>query len=44
MFQQAVSADIIPNSAVEYFRQKNKEQRHKHLGYTDIGYHTNLEG
>ena len=35
MSQQAVSADIIPNSAVEYFPQKQKEQRHKQLGYTD---------
>ncbi len=36
MSQQAVSADIIPNSAVGI--QKQKEQRHKQLGYT--AYHT----
>jgi hypothetical protein len=35
MPQQAVSADIIPNSAVEIFTEKQKEQRHKQLGYTD---------
>jgi hypothetical protein len=35
MSQQAVSADIIPNSAVEIFSQKQREQRHKQLGYTD---------
>ncbi len=32
---QVVSADIIPNSAVGIFPQKQKEQRHKQLGYTD---------
>jgi hypothetical protein len=32
MSQQAVSADVIPNSAVgEYFPPKQKEQRHKKL-------------
>ncbi len=34
MSQQAVSAGIIPNSAVGIFPPK-KEQRHKQLGYTD---------
>ncbi len=34
MSQQAVSADIIPNSA-GIFSWKKKEQRHKQLGYTD---------
>jgi hypothetical protein len=29
------SADIIPNSAVGIFPQKQKEQRNKQLGYTD---------
>jgi hypothetical protein len=45
MSQQAVSADIIPNSAVGIFSQKQKEQRHKQLGNTDKlgGYHTHLE-
>jgi hypothetical protein len=33
--QQAVSADIIANAAVGIFPQKQKEQRHKQLGYTD---------
>jgi hypothetical protein len=33
MSQQAVSADIIPNS--EYFPKKQKEQGQKKLGYTD---------
>jgi hypothetical protein len=32
---QVVSADIIPNSAVGIFPQKQKEQRHKQQGYTD---------
>jgi hypothetical protein len=36
MSQQAVSAEIIPNLAVGYFLQKQKEQRHKQLGYTDM--------
>jgi hypothetical protein len=35
MSQQAVSADIIPNSAVEIFSQKQREQRYKQLGYPD---------
>jgi hypothetical protein len=35
MAQQAVSADIIPNSVDAIFSQKQKEQRHKQLGYTD---------
>jgi hypothetical protein len=35
MSQQAVSADIIPNSAVGIFPKKQEEQRHKQLGYTD---------
>jgi hypothetical protein len=37
MSQQAVSADIISfqNQLFEYFLQKQKEQRHKQLGYTD---------
>jgi hypothetical protein len=36
MSQQAVSADIIPNSAVGiFFPKKHKEQRLKHPGYTD---------
>jgi hypothetical protein len=33
--QQAVSVDIIPNSAVGVFSQNQKEKRHKQLGYTD---------
>ncbi len=46
MSQQAVSADIIPNSAVGIFspKQKQKEQRHKQLGYTDkVGCNPKLE-
>jgi hypothetical protein len=35
MSQQAVSADIITNSAVGIFPQKQKEQKHTQLGYTD---------
>jgi hypothetical protein len=35
MSQQAVSASIIPNSVVGIFSQKQKEQRHKQLWYTD---------
>jgi hypothetical protein len=35
MFQEAVSANIIPNSADGLFFQKHKEQRHKQLGYID---------
>jgi hypothetical protein len=35
MSQQAVSADIISNSAVGIFSQKQKEQRRKQLGHTD---------
>jgi hypothetical protein len=35
MSQQAVSADIIPNSAVGIFSPKQNEQRDKQLGYTD---------
>jgi hypothetical protein len=35
MSQQAVFADIIPNSAVGIFSQKQEEQRHKQPGYTD---------
>jgi hypothetical protein len=35
MYQQADSADIIPNSAIGNFPQKQKEQNHKQLGYTD---------
>jgi hypothetical protein len=35
MSQQAVSANIIPISAVEYFPPKQKEQRDNELGYTD---------
>ncbi len=35
MSQQAVSADIIPNTAVGIDSPKKKEQRHKQLGYTD---------
>jgi uncharacterized membrane protein len=37
MSQQAVSADIIPNSAdgIFFLPQKQKEQRHKQLGHTD---------
>jgi hypothetical protein len=43
MSQQAVSVDIISNSAVGIFSTKiQKEQRHKQLGYTEV-YHTNLE-
>jgi hypothetical protein len=34
--QQAASVNIIPNSAVGIFSLKQKEQRHKQLGYTDI--------
>jgi hypothetical protein len=33
--QQAISADIIPNLAVGIFSQKEKEQKHNQLGYTD---------
>ncbi len=35
--QQAVSVDKIPISKflLEYFPQKQEEQRHKQLGYTD---------
>jgi hypothetical protein len=36
MSQQAVFADIIRNSAVGIFFPKQKEQRHKQLGYVDI--------
>jgi hypothetical protein len=36
MSQQAVSVDIIQNSAVGIFSPKQKEQRHKQLGYIDI--------
>jgi hypothetical protein len=32
MSQQAVSADIIPNSAVGIFSPKTEEQKHKQLG------------
>jgi hypothetical protein len=35
MSKQAVSADIIPNSAIRIFSPKTEEQRHKQLGYTD---------
>jgi hypothetical protein len=35
MSQQAVSADIIPNSAVGIFSPKTEEKRHKQQGYTD---------
>jgi hypothetical protein len=35
MSQQAVSANIIPNSAVGIFSPKTEGQRHKQLGYTD---------
>jgi hypothetical protein len=35
MSQQEVSADIIPNSAIGIFPQKQKEQRHKQLEYID---------
>jgi hypothetical protein len=35
MSQQAVSAEFIPNSAVGIFSQKQKEQRHKQVGYID---------
>ncbi len=38
MSQQAVSAEIIPNSQIqllEYFPPKQKGQRRKQLGYTD---------
>jgi len=35
MSQQAVSADIILNSVVWIFPQKQKEQKHKQLGYTN---------
>ncbi len=35
MSQQAVSADIIPNSAVGIFASKQKEQRHTQPGHTD---------
>jgi hypothetical protein len=35
MSQQAVSADIIPNTAIGIFPKKNNEQRHKQPGYTD---------
>jgi hypothetical protein len=36
MSQEAVSAaDINPNSAVEIFPDKQMEQRHKQLGYTE---------
>jgi hypothetical protein len=34
MSQQAISADIIPNSAVGIFSEKQKDQRQKQLGYT----------
>jgi hypothetical protein len=33
MSQQAVSADIIPNSVVGIFSPKQKEQRQKQFGY-----------
>jgi hypothetical protein len=32
--QQAVSVDIIPNSAVGIFSSKTEGKRHKQLGYT----------
>ncbi len=32
---EEISAEIIPNSALGIFPQKQKEQRHKQLGYTD---------
>ncbi len=35
MYQEAVSADIILNSLIGIFSPKEKEQRHKQLGYTD---------
>jgi hypothetical protein len=35
MSQQAVSAHIVPNLAVKYFPQKQKEERYRQLGYTD---------
>jgi hypothetical protein len=36
MSQQADSADISSQiQLLEYFLQKQKEQRHKQLGYTD---------
>jgi hypothetical protein len=35
MSQQALSANIIPNSAVGIFSPKTEETRHKQLGYTD---------
>jgi hypothetical protein len=35
IYQQALTANIIPNSAVGIFSPKQKEQRHKQLGYTD---------
>ncbi len=35
MSQQAVSVDIIYIQLLEYFFQKQKEQRHKQLGFTD---------
>jgi hypothetical protein len=34
-FEQAVSADVISNSAVGIFSLKQKEQRHRQLGFTD---------
>jgi hypothetical protein len=46
MSQQAVSAHIIPISAVGIFSPKTEGRKtyHKQLGYTDkIGYHTKLE-
>jgi hypothetical protein len=36
MSQQEVSDDIIPNSAVGIFSQKQKEQSHKQPEYTDM--------
>jgi hypothetical protein len=35
MSQQTVSADIIQIQLLEYFPQKQKEKRHKQLGYID---------
>ena len=43
MPQEAVSANIIPNSAVGLFPQKQKEQRTKQLGYWYVGNHAHLE-
>jgi hypothetical protein len=43
MSQQAVSADVIQIQLLEYFPQKQKEQKQKQLGCAKGGYHANLE-